>query len=301
MLKLYLPKIAFYGNITNKIFEERPSMTQEKIKNEIYILETGEQAGKRLDHQHRIFSKNSYEHLINAGISEGKVVWDVGCGSGAMTEYIAKIVGKTGHVYAMDASDKQLQVTKNRLEQAGLDNVTYIHMDINSAEFNPPINGADIVYSRFFLMHMQNPEIVIGKMKTLLKSGGTLALEEPIWNASYVSENNEIFKNYMKAGVTFGESKNLNFNLGLELKSILEKMNFAKVEVEHKEVKLSAIDTKQQIIPSIDEWTPKAIQAGIITIEDVTNWKEMFFNISDENESFACLLAQSYALAWDIE
>jgi tRNA A58 N-methylase Trm61 len=69
------------------------------VQNEIYILETGDVAAKRLDHQHILNSENSYRLMEKAGISQGQTIWDIGSGSGAMTEYIANIIGKAGYIY----------------------------------------------------------------------------------------------------------------------------------------------------------------------------------------------------------
>lgn len=64
-----------------------------------YFLGTGDEAAKRLDLQHELSADMSYEHLEKAGLQKGQTVFDIGCGSGAMTLYLAKAVGPEGHVY----------------------------------------------------------------------------------------------------------------------------------------------------------------------------------------------------------
>jgi cyclopropane fatty-acyl-phospholipid synthase-like methyltransferase len=60
------------------------------MMNGIYILATGQKAAQTLEKQHEIMSVHSIEQLQKAGLKEGMIVWDVGCGTGTMTEYIAK-------------------------------------------------------------------------------------------------------------------------------------------------------------------------------------------------------------------
>ncbi|MGI4850699.1 MAG: methyltransferase domain-containing protein [Janthinobacterium lividum] len=83
----------FHTNILNACDEDPKNS---------YILKTGRGAEQALEEQHKIFEQDSYEHLKRAGLSSGHTVWDIGCGSGVMTEYLAKTVGSTGHVYAFD-------------------------------------------------------------------------------------------------------------------------------------------------------------------------------------------------------
>ena len=63
-----------------------------------YILATSAKAAQNLDTQHDLMAAAAHEQLAKAGLKKGKVVWDVGCGSGAMTDYLARQVGEEGQV-----------------------------------------------------------------------------------------------------------------------------------------------------------------------------------------------------------
>ena len=94
--------------------------------NDAYILKTGEQGAQALELQQQIFGQDSYDHLTKASLCMGQTVWDIGCGNGTMTEYLAKAIGRNGHVYAVDISQDQINLTKERLAKLGLNNVTFI-------------------------------------------------------------------------------------------------------------------------------------------------------------------------------
>jgi ubiquinone/menaquinone biosynthesis C-methylase UbiE len=52
------------------------------------------------------------------GIREGMLVLDVGCGQGTYTVCLAKLVGETGKVVAIDISDEYLKEMNEALKKA---------------------------------------------------------------------------------------------------------------------------------------------------------------------------------------
>ena len=66
------------------------------------------------------------EILERAGVKEGQIVLDFGCGSGTYTIPAAKIVGDKGKVYALDKDSTVLNELMNRAESAGLNNIRRI-------------------------------------------------------------------------------------------------------------------------------------------------------------------------------
>lgn len=61
--------------------------------------------------------------LKEVGIKSGQIVLDFGCGSGNYTIPIAKIVGETGRVYALDKDKWSLDKLMHRTKSAGLKNI----------------------------------------------------------------------------------------------------------------------------------------------------------------------------------
>lgn len=266
-----------------------------------YALATGSIAAERLELQDRLLSKNSHEHLIRAGISNGKVVWDIGCGNGMMTEYIAKVVGESGHVYAMDVSEEQLTVAAERIKSVGLNNVTFLLGDIVSQE-NLPKGTADIVYARFLLMHLQHPKNAIEKMKMLLKPGGVIASQESMMSTCYSSYQTDIFKEYTNAVVTLGKFKGVDYDIGNQLKKIYESVNFSRVDEYFHQQKISLQDAQKLLLLGLNEWKNKAIEAKVATKEEIDFWEETFKNLPINDPSFSFNMAkQSYILAWQGE
>src|SRR5690242_13991895 len=94
-------------------------------KNEKYELEIGEE-GLDYDILDVSFNPTTQAFILEAGLKPGMKVLDVGCGAGVMTTWFAKQVGPQGFVTAIDNSEVQLNVTRQRLEKEKITNVKTI-------------------------------------------------------------------------------------------------------------------------------------------------------------------------------
>lgn len=59
-------------------------------------------------------------HYAAADVSEGQIVADFGCGPGEVAVELAKRVGTTGHVHAIDINADFLKITENNAKTAGV-------------------------------------------------------------------------------------------------------------------------------------------------------------------------------------
>ena len=75
--------------------------------------------------------------LAAAGLKEGDVFADIGCGTGYLSIPAARLVGEQGRVYGFDTSEKMLEELKRRVEQEGLVNV----FPVRAGEYEMPAPG----------------------------------------------------------------------------------------------------------------------------------------------------------------
>ncbi len=78
-----------------------------------YVLQVGKKGFDRLKFINDVFGEHSRNFLIRAGLREGSRILEIGCGTGSMTTWLAKTVGKNGRVIAVDASEKQIEIARN--------------------------------------------------------------------------------------------------------------------------------------------------------------------------------------------
>ena len=125
-----------------------------------------------------IFERRPAEKVLSyLEIEEGEIVLEIGFGTGHCLQRIASLVGKTGKAYGIDISDRMLQITRKRLEKAGLmDRVELYHGDASKLPFNN--ETFDAVFMSFTLELFDTPEIpqLLNEVRRVLKVKGRLGV-----------------------------------------------------------------------------------------------------------------------------
>lgn len=116
------------------------------------------------------------EKLLSQFISEGKVVADLGCGPGYFTLPIAKIVGQSGKVYAVDFDSEQIERLKEKAANKGYNGTIEAHLG-SAAEIGfIPDEGVDFVFASGLLCCMLDHAGAIREIKRILKKDGSAYL-----------------------------------------------------------------------------------------------------------------------------
>ena len=106
--------------------------------------------------------------LDNAGVSSGKDVLDVACGTGVLIpDYLKRNVAS---VTGIDISPKMVEIAQ---EKFTLEQVTILCGDVETTDFGKKFNCI-VVYNAF--PHFPDPERLIAKLASLLKPCGTLTV-----------------------------------------------------------------------------------------------------------------------------
>jgi ubiquinone/menaquinone biosynthesis C-methylase UbiE len=110
------------------------------------------------------------EVLLKAAAARpGEHVIDIGCGTGRTTAVLAKAVGASGHVLAIDISEPLIEAARSHR----VDNATFVLGDAATHPFQH--RHYDMVFSRFGVMFFGDPERAFGSFAQALKPGGRLA------------------------------------------------------------------------------------------------------------------------------
>jgi ubiquinone/menaquinone biosynthesis C-methylase UbiE len=148
------------------------------------------------EHQHRDESRKHYEERLERykvrmywqmplrvmdelGIEEGMNVADVGAGIGYFTLKLSKRVGKTGKVYASDIDESALAFLNERMNEAGLDNISIIH----GREDDPMIPKAsvDLVLIVNTIQFVKEKTVFLNNIRNSIKKKGKLVFVQ--WDA----------------------------------------------------------------------------------------------------------------------
>lgn len=115
--------------------------------------------------------------LERLDIKRGQTVLEIGFGTGHCLKQMAESVGEEGRVYGIDISSGMLEVSKRRLEEAGLlDRVKLYCGDALKMPYED--NKFDAVFMSFTLELFDTPEIpkVLDKIERVLKANGRLGV-----------------------------------------------------------------------------------------------------------------------------
>jgi SAM-dependent methyltransferase len=124
-------------------------------------------------------------------------VLDVGCGTGAITAGMAKMVGPGGTVVGLDRDDANLTIA--RQEHPDADNLSFEHGDILSSAF---VSRFDIVTAARTLQWIGEPDRAIGQMKKAVKAGGLIVildynLEDTRWEPAPPADFNRFYSAFL--------------------------------------------------------------------------------------------------------
>ena len=134
---------------------------------------------ERLGTQHKVWEGTTHLLWKRAGFQTGMTIVDLGCGPGYTTIDLAKLVGPSGHIIAVDRdSEKSLALLKSKLTEEGITNVEIRALDLEKLDLPP--ESVDGVYGRWVMMYLNPKEIeaIVDRTTKWLRWGGTFVLAE---------------------------------------------------------------------------------------------------------------------------
>lgn len=108
------------------------------------------------------------------GLRDGSRVADVGSGPGFFTVAMARAVGKTGRVFAVDIDETALTALRQRVRDAALDNVDVIQGDPRDPKL--PLDSLDAALIVDAYHEMTEHETMLSSIRRALKPGGRLVI-----------------------------------------------------------------------------------------------------------------------------
>lgn len=114
--------------------------------------------------------------LLHARLQAGETVLDLGCGAGMDTILMARQVGPTGIVHALDLSVDMLNAARANVAAGGLANV--IFHEHPAEEIPLPDNSVDLVLVNGIFNLCPDKQPVAQETFRVLRSGGCLLLSE---------------------------------------------------------------------------------------------------------------------------
>ena len=231
-----------------------------------YLLKVGTEGAVRLDLVNDILGPHSRRFLLDAGLRPAGSVLEIGCGTGNLTRFLARTVGREGRVVAVDASPQQLDLAQRRCVDDGIDNVTFVLARVEDLDL--PARSFDLACCRLLLMHLRTPDQAVASVVRLLAPGGTLACEEPTASSLLTVPRMDVFHRVNDAFIRLGAAFGLDFDVGDRLFEILTRSGLAPTVARFVQPILPVGVAKNLVLGGIREGLTAARRAGIVTEED---------------------------------
>jgi ubiquinone/menaquinone biosynthesis C-methylase UbiE len=166
-----------------------------------------------LDNSIRRWLQNP-QKILSPYIKEGMTVLDVGCGPGFFTIEMARMVGKSGRVIAIDLQEGMLQKVKEKVKGTELEERILLHKcGENNIGVSEPV---DFVLLFYMVHELPNKEHFFNEIRTILKPQGQVLIVEPPFHVSK-SAFEETIRITASAGFAVVERPNVFFSRAVVL------------------------------------------------------------------------------------
>lgn len=116
------------------------------------------------------------EVLSALQLESDEVVADIGAGGGYFTERIARVVGDSGHVFAVDVQEAMIRTLEERVQEKSLTNVSVIE-----GEFSDPCllrASCDVAFFSSVYKEIVERAEYMTRVREALRPGGRVAILE---------------------------------------------------------------------------------------------------------------------------
>jgi SAM-dependent methyltransferase len=230
-----------------------------------YALATGEAADYRLRILHELYGPGTRRVLLESGLRNGMRVADLGCGVGMVTALLAELAGPGGQVVGIDASGAQIAQARERMNGSGT-SVRFV--EASATDTGLPPGSFDLVYCRFLLIHLPEPERALHEMFALLKPDGVLVCEDGDLTACG-SEPPSALDAFADLWGRLGPRRGLDYTLGRRLYQMVLAAGFSAPEITFNRPVRARGESKRLLELSVAEAGPAFVEAGLITADEL--------------------------------
>jgi ubiquinone/menaquinone biosynthesis C-methylase UbiE len=142
-----------------------------------YVLGRSERAAHRLAIQDSHFADSSEQLLDELPIRPGDRVVELGCGPGTFSHRIFRRLGDKGVLVGVDYTQGLLDQAQARLAGVSPAKFEPIHADV--AGLGDWVKGADVVVGRAVLHHVPMAELLLGRLRSIVRPGTRVGFIEP--------------------------------------------------------------------------------------------------------------------------
>ena len=254
---------------------------------EKYECEVSKGGSQGLDLLDLSFNPTTMSFMKNNAIKPGMKVLDVGCGTGVMSRWLAKEVGPTGKVVAIDNSKNQLEAARLASQGSDFENIEYKLLSVY--DILDLKEKFDLIYCRFVLHHVHSPRKAIKLFYEALNPGGIYVGEEGLISAGFAYPPSFAWTGYE---VQFDQAKEedgkgRDGDFGMKLYFYSKKAGFDILACQLVQPVLWEKERKALLLYGLKEFKATALEQGMTDAEWQNKYKETERLIEDDNQMIA--------------
>lgn len=220
-----------------------------------YIIRGGLEGRERLRVLARVLRPSTLALFERVGVQPGSVCLDAGCGGGDVTFELARIVGPEGRVIGIDLDEAKLDVARKEAVAQGITNIEFRVAEVGRLGLHETF---DLVYCRFVLTHLSNPQAALLDMLGSLRPGGRLLVVDIDCSGYFWYPDNRAQSRFLDLYIKAATRRGGDPNIGQRLPSLLidaglsnVQMNIVQLAALQGEVKLIAPITMENIADTL--------------------------------------------------
>jgi SAM-dependent methyltransferase len=248
-----------------------------------YLIRGGLEGRERLRVLGRVMRPTTLHLLERAGVGAGMRCLDVGCGGGDVTFDLASLVGLTGLAVGVDIDATKVELARADAEQVAVTNVEFRVADVTEGLGE---DEYDVVYARFVLTHLRDPEAAVAEMKRVLRPGGRLVVEDIDFRGSFCDPEHDGFERYEEIYVETARRAGGDPHIALRLPAMLVAAGFARVQPNV--VQPAALDGEVKVLPALtlENIRATAVRHGVATDDEIDRLVDELYAVARDPGSF---------------
>lgn len=231
-----------------------------------YAIAGGHAGNERLHLLARIMLPTTSHLLATIGLGPGMRCFDVGCGGGHVTRLMAQVVGPQGRVVGSDLDGALLALAQHEADIAHRDNIEFRHADA----IEPQEQAAyDLVYARFVLSHLREPETCLAAMVQACRPHGVIVIEDIDFRGSFCHPASAAYARYTSLYEAVVTRRGGDPTIGPKLPGMLRQAGVDAVQINVVQPTHMAGEGKLMAAVTMEKIADAVIAEGLATAADV--------------------------------
>ena len=208
-----------------------------------YLFGDTDIAVQRLKVLAQVFAGTTRAFFLDAAVHKPRLALDLGCGPGYSTHLLVEVL-QCERAAGLDNSEHFISLA----QQYETEKVSFYLHDITSVPF--PVRPADLLYCRFLLTHLKEPQGMVAKWATQLQPKGLLLMEETEW----IDTKKTVFTTYLEILRAMLEHESNNLYVGPVLNGLAETDNLKRRMNRVKSLQVSTQQAATMFFLNMQAW-----------------------------------------------